>query len=539
MTEPILRPAAADTCLAEAPAGSFRGVITDGVRSWRGIRFAQAATGDRRWRDPLAAPDAVPSVDGETDASAYGAVCPQRINPAVPLGENPVMDEDCLVLNVWTPDGAADAPRPVMVWVHGGAYTFGASSQPLFDATSLVTRGDVVVVTINYRVGAFGFLDLAGLLPQGGFDRNLALKDVLLALNWVQRNIGAFGGDADRVTLFGESAGGGLVTTLLATPSAEGLFHRAIAQSSPASSMYGVARAQEVAERFVAELDLEGGDPDETARALRSLSPDAIVTAGMNVYAAIPDASPGTLAFAPVVDGELVPEAPAVVLREGRGLRVPLMIGTNKDEAALFKFMKSPLIPITDDRIQKMFEDMAVDNPTIELPSVEQVRTAYEHARHSAMGLGIARDIGFRMPTVWIAEGHSRVADVWLYRFDHAAPFLRLIGLGATHATELPYLWGNLDGGPKDPTFRLGGRRVAEAISERMQERWTSFAHGRNPDAAGAVAWRPYRVAPGGTGSVDAPAPRETLVIDHADALVADLDASLRTAWGDEVLTFL
>ncbi len=539
MTEPIFRPAAADTCLAVAPAGSFRGVIIDGVRSWRGIRFAQAATGVRRWRDPVAAPDAVPDVDGETDASAYGAVCPQRINPAVPLGENPVMDEDCLVLNVWTPDGTADAPRPVMVWVHGGAYTFGASSQPLFDATSLVTRGDVVVVTINYRVGAFGFLDLAGLLPQGGFDRNLALKDVLLALNWVQRNIGAFGGDADRVTLFGESAGGGLVTTLLATPAAEGLFHRAIAQSSPASSMYGVARAQEVAERFVAELGLERGDPDETARALRSVSPDAIVTAGMNVYAAIPDASPGTLAFAPVVDGELVPEAPAVVLREGRGLRVPLMIGTNKDEAALFKFMKSPLIPITDDRIQKMFEDMAADNPTIELPSVEQVRTAYEHARHSAMGLGIARDIGFRMPTVWIAEGHSRVADVWLYRFDHAAPFLRLIGLGATHATELPYLWGNLDGGPKDPTFRLGGRRVAEAISERMQERWTAFAHGRTPDATGAVEWRPYQVEPGEPGSPDAPAPRETLVIDHADTLVADLDGPLRAAWGDEVLTFL
>ncbi len=235
----------------------------------------------------------------------------------------------------------------------------------------------------------------------------------------------------------------------------------------------------------------------------------------------------GTLAFGAVVDGDLLPEAPAVVLREGRGLAVPLMIGTDKDEAALFRFMKSPLIPITDDCIAQMFADMAVDDPAIELPSAQQVRTAYEHARSRQAGLGIARDIGFRMPTLWIAEGHSAVADGWLYRFDHAAPFLRLIGLGATHATELPYLWGNLSSGPKDPTFRLGGRRTAEAISERMQERWTAFAHGRTPDAADAPAWRAY----------DAES-RATLVIERQDTVVDDLDAPLRAAWGDEVLTF-
>lgn len=356
-----------------------------------------------------------------------------------------------------------------MVWVHGGAYTFGASGQPLFDATSLATRGDVIVVTINYRLGAFGFLDLAGLLPDGGFDRNLALKDVLLALRWVQRNIAAFGGDAGQVTVFGESAGGGLVTTLLATPSAEGLFHRAIAQSSPTSSVYGTDRARDVAARFVRELGITSG----TANALRAASTDDIVAAGMRVYAAVPDADPGTLAFAPVDDGDLIPEAPAVALREGGGLAVPLMIGTNKDEASLFTFMKSPLIPLTDDRIRQMFGDMATDNPTISLPPLAQVQTAYEHARHRAVGLGIARDIGFRMPSLWIAEGQSRITDVWVYRFDHAAPFLRLIGLGATHATELPYLWGNLDG-------------------ERMQSRWTAFAHGLAPDVDGAPAWDRY-----------------------------------------------
>ena len=513
-----------------APAGTFRGTDADGAHSWRGIRYAQAPVGLLRWRDPVAAP----SVEEEIDATVYGNVCPQQINPAVPLGDDAVMDEDCLVLNVWAPSERPESAFPVMVWLHGGAYTFGSSSQPLFDATSLVTRGEVVVVTVNYRLGAFGFLDLAGLLPDEGFDRNLALKDALLALRWVQENISAFGGDAGRVTVFGESAGGGLVTTLLATPSAEGLFARAIAQSSPASSMYGTERARDVAARFVHELGIDSTDAAAVAGALRAASVDDIVAASMEVYAAVPDDAPGTLAFAPVIDGDVLPEAPVTALREGRGLRVPLLIGTNKDEASLFKFMKSPLIPITDDRIRQMFTDMAEDNPTISLPSAAQVRTAYENVRHGAVGLGIARDIGFRLPTLWIAEGHSTVADVWLYRFDHAAPFLRLIGLGATHATELPYLWGNLSSGPKDPTFRLGGRRAAQEISVRMQERWAAFAHGRTPDAAtakDAPTWAPYSAS-------DAAGRRQTLVIERQDTLVADLDAPLRAAWGDDVLDF-
>ena len=167
--------------LATTPAGVFRGRTDDGVHSWRGIRYAQAPVGPLRWRDPVAAP----STEDEVDATRYGNVCPQKDNPAVPLGDGAVMDEDCLTLNVWVPQDDREAPRPVMVWLHGGAYTFGSSSQPLFDATSLASHGDVVVVTVNYRLGAFGFLDLAGLLPDEGFDRNLALKDVLLALRWV------------------------------------------------------------------------------------------------------------------------------------------------------------------------------------------------------------------------------------------------------------------------------------------------------------------------------------------------------------------
>lgn len=507
--------------VAAAPAGRFRGRLAGGSRHWLGIRYAQAPVGARRWRAPLAAPDA----DDEVEARAFGAACPQPPSP-LPLGEGIAQSEDCLFLNVWTPDADTPASRPVMVWLHGGAYVFGAASQRTYDGARLSVAGDVVVVTLNYRLGVLGFLDLDAAFPDAGFDANLALRDVLLALAWVRRNIAAFGGDPDRVTVFGESAGGGLVTTLMATPSASGLFHRAIAQSSPASSVYGRERAKRVAERFVDLLGLDAATPG-VGDELRAVDAATLAETGQRLFADVPTEDPGTLAFAPVVDGDLVPEAPVTVLREGRGLPVPLMIGTNKDEASLFFYMKSPLIPITGERIERMFADMAEENPEVVLPERSQVLAAYEHVRHRALGLDIAGDIGFRLPTLWVAEGHSAVAPVYLYRFDHSTPFLRLVRLGATHGSELIYLWGTLDGGPKDLTFRLGGRRTGEELSTRMQQRWSAFAHGREPAASDSPDWPAY--------SADT---RATLVIDRRDRVVDDLDADLRRAWGDDVLAF-
>ncbi len=498
-----------------APAGNFAGTVDAELSVFRGIRYAQAPVGDLRWRAPQAPADA----DELQDATAYGAAAPQLDNPAVPLGEHTVRDEDCLFLNVWTP--ATAGHRPVMVWIHGGAYTFGSSSQPLFDGQHLSAAGDVVLVTVNYRLGGLGFLDLTGVPGGESADSNLALRDVLLALAWVQRNIAAFGGDPEHVTVFGESAGGGLVTTLLATPQARGLFARAIAESSPVSSVYGRERAAQVARLFLDELGVAN------VADARACDTDAIVAASARVYAKVPASDPGTLPFAPVVDGDLVPEHPILALHEGRGLPVPLMIGTNKDEATLFKYMKSPLMPITEPTIMAMFDAMAAENPGVELPARDQVMQAYEGVRHRALGLGVARDIGFRMPTVWAAEGHSAVAPVWLYRFDFATPMLKLLGIGATHATELPYVWGNLDATPKDPTFMLGGRRRGAAVSQRMQARWIAFAHGQVPDAADAPAWPAYDA----TG-------RATLVIDADDRVVADLDEPLRAGWGESVLSF-
>ncbi len=328
----------------------------------------------------------------------------------------------------------------------------------------------------------------------------------------------------NRVTLFGESAGGGIVTTLLASPAAEGLFGAAIAQSSPATSVYDAERSRTVAGQFLERLGIAG---DDVAR-LSGMPVPTILAGAKAVFDAVPTQTPGLLAFAPVVDGDIVPEYPVASAREGRTHAVPLIIGTNEHEATVFRWMKSPLMPITPDALRSMFAAIAAEQPGLQLPTEAQITSAYAGLRPKAIGLGMARDIGFRMPTLWFAEGHSAVAPVYLYRFDFTTPMLRLLRLGAAHATELPYVWGNLVAGPKDPTFKMGGLKHGRAVSARVRRRWVNFATTGHPAGApGEPVRRPYRRED-----------RATLVIDKHDKTVADLDRDLHTAWGSQILNF-
>lgn len=498
-------------------AGAVRGRDDGRVAVWRGIRYAEPPTGGLRWKAPVpAAP-----WHGVADAVAFGPASPQRPNPAVPLGPGETrMDEDCLFLTVVRPSSEAQSggPRPVMVWLHGGAYAIGASSQLIYRGDVLATSADVVLVTLNYRLGALGFLDL-GAAGVDAAQSNVALRDVLLALRWVQDNIHAFGGDPNAVTVFGQSAGAGLVTALLASPAAAGLFQRAIAQSPPAGSMYGPERSATVARRFLEHLGVPPGD----GAALRDVPVEAIVDAGAAVYTEIPREHPGRLAFAPVVGDDLLPEPPLRVLSEGRGLPIPLLIGTNRDEATLFRLMRSPLLPIRRAALERMFAALPAEQaPGVRFPSREAVLAVYAR-RPLSRGIRVATDIAFRMPALWIASGHSTVAPTFLYRFDYAPRLLRLTGIGASHATELPYVWGDFGTLPRDPSFLLGGRRTAEAVSERVRAHWGAFAHDGTPGGG----WRPY----GDDG-------RATFVIGRNDRLVPDLDARLRAGWGEQVLTF-
>lgn len=517
-------------------AGPVRGRVDGATRVWRGIRYAAPPVGVRRFAPPEP-PEPWTDV---LDAAAFGPACPQPKNRIIDLGPGITQDEDCLFLNVWSPVHGRER-RPVMVWVHGGAYFLGAASQPVYDGASLATAGDVVIVTINYRVGVFGFADLGGLPGTGdAFDPNPGMRDVLLALQWVQDNIAAFGGDPAEVTLFGESAGGGIVTTLLGVPAAAGLFHQAIAQSSPVTAVYGRARAATVATAFVEELrgvlrdeaatgtsrTVPDGGPD-LVELLRSLPAPVLLRAGIRLFERIPTQAPGTLAFAPVIDGDLLPRSPLTSALDGATLPVRLVIGGNRDETSAFARMQSPLIPTQEASIRAMFAAIREQNPGLTLPSEAQILTAYADAPRGTVGLGVSRDIGFRMPTLWFAQAHSRVAPVWLYRFDFSTRVFNLLKLGATHATELPYVFGTVTHRLKDITYKLGGYRAGKRLSRRMQARWLAFANHGAPDDPYTPQWPSYDEKT-----------RATLVFDRSDRRADDLDGPLRRAWGDQALAF-
>lgn len=510
-----------DAPVIDTAYGRVRGVDDGTVKSWRGVRYAAPPVGELRWRAPQP-PD---RWTGVAEATTVGAACPQPTDPRIPIDLGAPQGDDSLTLNVWASSDTEPGDRkPVMVWVHGGAYVLGSAAQTLYRGKALARDGDAVIVTVNYRLGAFGFLDLSSFsTPRTRFESNLGLRDVLSALQWVRENIAAFGGDPGQVTLFGESAGAGIVTTLLASPAAAGLFSGAIAQSSPVTSVYDASRSSGIARQFLETL---GVGVDEVDR-LPTAPMSDLLAASKRLFDEVPVRTPGTLAYAPIVDGDLVPDYPVAVARAGRTHPVPLIIGTNKHEAALFRFMKSPLMPITPMAIKAMFDGIAAEQPDLRLPSEAQLGSAYR-GRGKTPGMGVARDIGFRMPSIWFAEGHSAIAPVYTYRFDWATPMLRLIRLGAAHATELPYVWGNLVAGSKDPTFKLGGLKTGTAISERIRTRWLNFAATGDPvGPAGEPRWRRYRDGD-----------RATLMIDKRDTVVEDPDRSLRAAWGDDVLSF-
>jgi para-nitrobenzyl esterase len=512
---------AIDKRVVETTHGPVQGADYDGIATWKGIPYAAPPIGDLRFRRP----EPPERWAGVADATAYGPACPQPAFPNMPIDLGAPLDEDCLRLNVWaSADTEPGDAKPVLVWLHGGAYILGSGSQPLYDGRRLVSGSDVVVVTLNYRLGALGFLDLSSFsTARRRFDSNIGLHDVLAALRWVRDNIAAFGGDPQRVTLFGESAGAGIVTTLLAAPAAEGLFACAIAQSSPATGVYDRDRARRVAVNILDKLGIAASDVES----LRNAPVAAILAVSQQVFDEVPVRNPGTLAFVPIVDGDLLHDYPVKLAQQGRSHPVPLIVGTNRHEAALFRLMKSPLLPITQSAITSMFAQIAAEQPDLQLPTAQQIASAYPRMRRKSRGMSIATDVGFRMPSLWLAEGHSAVAPVYLYRFDYSTPLLKLLLVRAAHATELPYVWGNL-GGPKDPTLKLGGAKTAKAISRRVRTRWINFAsQGKPQGPPGEPEWTPYQQTD-----------RACLIIARRDTIVHDLDAHIRAAWGAEMMSF-
>ena len=476
--------------IVETSSGRVRGSEERGVRVFRGIPYAASAAGEGRWRAPRpAAP-----WSGVRDALRSGPAAPQpEARMLAPLGVAPgSTSEDCLCLDVWTP-GPAGRGRPVLVWIHGGGFTSGAGSLPLYDGAALARAGDAVVVTLGYRLGALGFLALPELAAsEGGPPANFGLLDQLAALAWVHANAAAFGGDPERICLFGQSAGAMCIGALLASPRSSGLVARAILQSGAASNVHPAGIAARVAALFCEEL---GASPRD-GRALRQ-APLARVLAAQ---ARVQERLRGELeppAFQPCVDGVLLAEPAIDAFAAGRAARVPLLVGTNRDEWKFYALGDPKARALDEAGLLRRFERLLPGRDPAGRGWAARAIETYRAARAgrasvepAELWFAIQSDRWFRFPATRLAELHAAwQPEVRSYLFEWPSPALGG-WLGACHGLEIPFVFGGAGEGPLASFVGIGDG--VRELSRWMQRAWLDFARGDALRLPGGGAWPAY-----------------------------------------------
>ncbi len=473
--------------IVETRSGRVRGLEIEGAQVFRGIPYAEPPLASLRF----APPQPVKVWTGTRDATNFGPSAPQNemMLAALPGFQVSGQSEDCLYLNVYSP--RADAGRrPVMVWIHGGAFLIGSGSQSLYDGIPLALRGNVVVVTINYRLGALGFLRLddLGASPLNATG-NAGFLDQIAALRWVQENIAAFGGDPSQVTIFGESAGGMSVGTLLGTPAAKGLFQRAIAQSGAAHNVHDRESAARIATLFLQEVGLSR---DQVGK-LREIPVAKLLEAQVQTLLKGQNAA-SLLGFQPVVDGDALPAPPLEAVRAGLAGEVPLLLGTTRDEWKLFAVMDPKLRELDYAGVVKRLEARLDAGKGRNSSQAQRMVDAYlrEGKEWTAADLftAIETDRLFRLPAVRLAEAqHAHCDQVYMYLLTWESPALDG-KLGACHAIDLPFVFGTLET-PGMEGF-AGKGPAAQRLMETMMDAWLAFARRGDPSHPGLGSWDRY-----------------------------------------------
>ncbi|GAC1400865.1 MAG: carboxylesterase/lipase family protein [Ktedonobacteraceae bacterium] len=454
----------------ETRHGKIQGTKNEKVTIWKGVPFARPPIGPLRFR----APQPPQAWTGIRQATKFGAISPQASMGSFGALTGP-MNEDCLTLNIWSPR-ADDARRPVMVWIHGGSFVTGSGSTPWYDGTSFATQGDVVVVTINYRLGALGFLYLAEYAGEEyATSGNNGLLDQIAALTWVRDNISAFGGDPTNVTVFGESAGAMSIGALLAMPAAHGLFRRAILQSGAAHRVNSSRVAADATQSFLHALELS---PHDMGRLLATPVDDILKAQGT-----LPS-SVQWRAFSPVIDGVALPKRSIDAIADGSAAGVDVLVGTNLDEMKLFTIFDPSQQNVNMDLLVQLFGDRAHD--------VLATYTAHQQeAPLSTPWEAFLTDRTFRIPAIRVAEQQARHnASAWMYRFDWTTPVYGG-ALGACHALEIPFVFNTLQ--QPSASILTGGSSAPQSIADGMHTAWITFAHGKDlTNVAGLPAWPRY-----------------------------------------------
>jgi len=449
--------------------GQVKGKTIDEVSVWKGIPYAKAPVGRLRFRPPQP-PE---PWEGIYDATMFGPVAIQPTKEIMSFldNEHARMSEDCLNLNICSPE-ADEKRRPVMVWIHGGAFMNGSGSSGTYDGTSFAANGDVVVVTFNYRLGVMGFLHFDDINDEYASSGNCGILDQVAALKWVKENIDSFGGDPDRITVFGESAGAMSIGTLLAIPSAKGLFNQAILQSGAARNVLKSETAARVAKKILGNLGMDSKD----LSALEEIPADKILKAAEHIP---------PMALGPVIDGLVIPEHPEIAIAKGSAQDIPVLIGTNKDEYRLFTFFDPTWKQIDESgmvhRLKKMLGPLwhGVE-PHVMIQRLD--RNLFK----KVMSFQI-----FTFPAVRLAEQQMRYGSpVWMYRFDWESPVFDG-GLKATHAMEIPFVWNNIN---KPEMESLIGDYPDQNIAKQMHQAWIAFAHNGSPNTPLLPDWEQYNL---------------------------------------------
>ena len=485
--------ASSETAIAQTESGKVGGFLQDGIYIYKGIPYAKA--------ERFMPPQPADKWEGVRSSRMFGPTCPQAVRMGWGADEHAFAfhwddgypGEDCLRVNIWTPGLNDGKKRPVMVWLHGGGYAAGSGQElPSYDGFNLAKKGDAVVVTLNHRLNVLGFLDLSAYGDKYAKSGNAGLLDLVAALQWVNKNIAAFGGDAQNVTIFGQSGGGGKVSTLLATPSAKGLYHKAIVQSGSMLRTMDAKYSRRIGAAVMDELGLKASQIDE----LQKMPYERLLAAGEKAVAKVKaeaEKEDGVSTFifgwAPTVDGDVLPAQPFDPQAPAQSKEVPVMIGTT-----LHEFTMSTYVPafrtITKEKAVEFLKQRYGDRTDDFLAAFEK---AYPGYRPKDL---VDVDFVFRPGAVEQArlKAAQQGAPVYMYMFAWESPVLDGM-FRSTHCMEIPFAFNNA----VLHASMTGGGAEAQALAEKMSGAWLNFARTGNPNAEGLPQWDAYTEEGGAT----------------------------------------
>jgi para-nitrobenzyl esterase len=468
----------------QTKAGALRGFVDNGVQVFKGVPYGASTAGANRFMPPRK----LQPWTGVRDAFDYGGRAPQVLGgePAemIPTDPREALSEDCLMLNVWTPK-ADGGKRPVMVWLHGGGFASGSGAYTIYSGRELARKHDAVAISVNHRLNIFGFLYLAEFGGKWAEASNSGILDVVAALEWVRDNIAAFGGDPNNVTIFGQSGGAGKVSTLMAMPSAKGLFHRAIAQSGAAVTSTPKAQAVRTTEQVLQRLKIGPAELDK----LQSVPMQELINVMRPPAGAAAGPGGGGLNFGPVVDGKSLPANPFDPTAPGQSASVPFLTGTTATEITFF---------LPDERLQPLdeaaFRARVKDTLKLDEAGADRMIALYRKNQPGRDNIDLALRLEtdasfFRGGVETQAERKvaQKGAPVYVYRFEYYSP-VRGGRLKAMHCMEIPFAFDNLEAG----AVYTGNGPAAQKIADEMSAAWVAFAKTGNPNHKGMPAWTPW-----------------------------------------------